>query len=427
MFLTQEGGMIVKPISILLGMFLNFIYELFLNMNITSIGLAIIIFTIIVRLGFVPLMFNQNKSSKLMNYIQPEINKATKKYRGKTDQESIMAQQRVTKEIQSKYGVSMTSGCLTSLIQFPIFIAVYNVIRNVPAYVDKIRGIYEPIATNILKDEKAYKILEAFKEDSTIKTLSTVKLETGNINSYIDVLAKIPSDQWSDLAGKFEVDHFTEIANQISSSSSVLHDTYNFLGVIDLTAAPGFHISWALLIPILSMIFQFLSMYATPQQTSSDPQQQATMKSMKSMMAVMPIMSFFICVNVPAGVGLYWAMGSLLSFLTSLVINLYFKKADMEKILEKSAAKAAKKNAKKKAKGKKSFWDKLQEAAMGQNPEESKPKVNNTAATMSLKTLDTDIKNDSTTNKENVQYKKGSLAYKANAVQRYNESNGGKN
>lgn len=427
MFLTQEGGIIVKPISILLGKFMNLLYELFLSMDITSIGLAILLFTIIVRLLFVPLMFKQNKSSKLMNYIQPEINKATKKYRGKTDQESMLAQQRITREIQSKYGVSMTSGCLTSLIQFPIFIAVYNVIRNIPAYVDKVRALYEPIASSILSDDKAFKILEAFQKDSSVKTLSTVTLENGNINTYIDVLAKVPSDQLADLSKSFSEGGFSEIAAMIANNSQAINDTYNFLGIIDLTAAPGFHFTIALIIPILSMIFQFMSMYATPQQTSSDPQQQATMKTMKTMMAVMPIMSFFVCISVPAGVGLYWAMGSLLSFLTSLGINLYFKHADMEKILEKSAKKAAKKNAKKKASGKKSFWEKMQDAAMGQVPEDSsKPRVNNKAATMSLKTLEADYNNSDAT-KPKVEYKKGSLAYRANAVQRYNDNNGGKN
>mgnify|MGYP002522980069 FL=1 len=77
-------------------------------------------------------------------------------------------------------------------------------------------------------------------------------------------------------------------------------------------------------------------MNATPMQTNGDPTQDATMKSMKTMMKVFPIMSFFVCVSAPAGVGLYWATGSLISFLTSKIINAYFKHCDMEKIVEKA-------------------------------------------------------------------------------------------
>ena len=58
--------------------------------GVESIGIAIILFTLIVRLIIFPLMYKQNRSSKIMSMIQPEINKATKKYRGKTDQQSMM-------------------------------------------------------------------------------------------------------------------------------------------------------------------------------------------------------------------------------------------------------------------------------------------------------------------------------------------------
>ena len=90
MFLTQSGGFIIKPISRLLGAILSLLYRGLNAIGVESIGIAIILFTLIVRLIIFPLMYKQNRSSKIMSMIQPEINKATKKYRGKTDQQSMM-------------------------------------------------------------------------------------------------------------------------------------------------------------------------------------------------------------------------------------------------------------------------------------------------------------------------------------------------
>lgn len=423
MFLTKQGGLIVKPISILLGKVLSWLYDLLGNANIASIGVAIILFTVLIRLCFVPIMFKQNKSSKVMNYIQPELNKITKKYKGKKDQESMMAQQRETSELQQKYGISMASGCLTSLIQLPVFIAFYTVIRNIPAYVDKIKAIYTPITDKIFGNENAFNILQAFQNDSNLSALKTVTLDAGDANTLIDVIAKVPSDQLPDLAAKFTEGGFADIAGAINGSAETISNVYGFFGGIDLTAAPGWNLSFALLIPIFSMVFQFLSLHATPQQAASDPTQQATMKTMKTMMNILPISSLLICISVPAGVGLYWATGALLSFLTSVGINLYFKHCDMEKVVEKCKEKAAKKIAKRKAKGKKTFMERMQEAAMGQETASSNPRVNTNVASTSLKSYTSStMKADN----GNVKYRPGSLAAKANAMQRYSDNNGGK-
>lgn len=417
MLLTQQGGFIVKPISKLLGAILSLLYDGLSSLGIINIGVAIILFTLLIRLCLVPLMIKQNKASKVMSYIQPEINKVTKKYKGKRDQESLMAQQRETREIQEKYGANMTGGCLLSLIQLPIFFGLYRVVQNVPAYVGKIKNLYEPIATRICENPDAMNTLRQFKEQN--QTLKSITLTDGNVNTVIDVLAKFPADAWDSFKELFN--NQGDIVNAINQNVPEINEIYTFFG-INLTSAPGFALTTAIIIPILSMIFQFLSMHATPQQTTSDdPTQQATMKTMKMMMNVMPIMSFLVCVSVPSGVGLYWATGSFVSFLTTVAINVYFKHCDMEKIVNKSMQKAAKKKAKREKSGKKSFMDRMQEAAYG--PQESNPKVNRSAATANLKSYSSETMNKSN---GNIKYREGSLASKANIMQRYNNDNGSK-
>ena len=135
-------------------------------------------------------------------------------------------------------------------------------------------------------------------------------------------------------------------------------------------------------------------------------------------MNIMPIFAFVICISVPAGVGLYWALGSLFSFLTSVFINLYFKKVDMDKILEDSKAKAEKKRAK--HPNKKSFMDRMQEAAYGNQQEQAADNHagRTTIASQSLKSYTSNTMKKSA---EGVQYRKGSLAARANSMQAYKD------
>lgn len=417
MLLTQQGGFIIRPIAKLFGLIFGLIYDVFAHFGILSLGLVIIVFTILIRLCLTPLMFKSNKASKITNYIQPEINKINKKYKGKKDQESVLAQQREVREIQEKYGVNMTGSCLTAFIQMPIFFALYRVIQNVPAYVRQIKDLYSPIANAISNDSEVVNKLNDFKKldeySNYFRTLGDAS--TDNVNGIIDILAKFPTEAWDKFSATI---NNSDVLSKIADNKDKIIDVNSFVGGIDLSVAPGMKLTAALAIPICSFVFQFLSMKATPQQSTGDPAQEQSMRMMKSMMYVFPVMSFFVTVSVPAGLGLYWAAGAFISFLTSVGINVYFKHCDMEKIVEKSKEKAAKKIEKKKASGKKSFMERMTEAAYG-NPEAANTsRVNSNVASQSLKsyTSSTMSKGDG-----KVKYREGSLASKANIMQRYND------
>lgn len=353
-----------------------------------------------------------------MAYIQPEINKVTKKYKGKKDQESMLAQQRETQAIQKKYGVSMTGSCLTAFIQMPIFLALFNVIQNVPAYVGKVKDLFLPIANAIHGNTAAVKALEDIKNNADYASYFVrIKSDTASVNGIIDVIAKFPSDLWDKFSATV---NDPNIVNAISDNRDKISNINQFCG-IDLSIKPGWAFTIAFLIPVFTFVFQFLSMKVTPTQNTADPNMQQSMGIMKSMTVIFPIISFVTTVSLPAGLGLYWAAGALMSFLSTVGINAYYKHADMEKIIEKCKEKAAVKNAKKEASGKKSFMDKLQEAAYGQSSDSSA--VNSNVATKSLK----NYSSSATNNSANAQYRPGSLASKANAMQRYKDNNNGGN
>ncbi|MBO4863498.1 MAG: membrane protein insertase YidC [Eubacterium sp.] len=446
MILTQNTGIIMGPVTWLLGKIFNAIYILFNGMGVESIALSIVIFTIVTRLILFPFNLKQTKSSKVQQYLRPEFNKITKKYKGKKDQDSMLAQQKETKELQEKYGIKMTQGCLTSLLQFPIFIGLYNVIQNIPSYVPKIHALYEPIATAISKTNGAYEILNTFIADNKITRIAS-KLSEFNIatnfgtdegkkifEQIIDIIFKCNDDLFAKLSQAFSAN--PDVATAIANNQEAISRVNNFIFGINLTEAPGLRLTPALIIPIASFVCQLLAMLVTPMGETGDPQQDAQMKSMKRTMYFMPIMSFAVTVSAPAGLGIYWATSALLSFLITVGTNFYYNHVDMEKIVEAQRLKAEKEVAKRKASGKKTLSERFMEAATGQAPQEdrspaSKNMTLNKYGNMNLKNYDGDSateSDESSAGEESFETdnskkpRKGSLADRANAVKRFNDS-----
>lgn len=429
MILTQNTGIIMGPVTKLLGLLFNAIYTLFNGMGIESIALSIVVFTVIIRLLLFPFNLKTTRSSKIQQFLRPEFNKITKKYKGKKDQESMLAQQQETRELQEKYGIKMTQGCITSLIQFPVFIGLYNVIQNIPAYVPKVKALYEPIAQAIMKTDNGYKLMSDFIDGNKIPRLTTKLVEFAtstdaasgkgleSLNSVIDVLYRCNESLLGKVASTFSSN--PEVANLIAQNSDQINRVNHFIFGINLSEAPGLKLTPALIIPIASFICQLLSMIVMPMNETGDPQQDAQMKSMRRSMYFMPVMSFIITVSAPAGLGIYWAVSAFVGFLITVFTNLYYDHIDMEKLVEKQKAKAAKEIAKRKASGKKTLGQRMTEAAMGQTSDESssstsKNKSLNKYGNMNLKNYDSSVENEAP--------KKGSLADKANAVKRFNDS-----
>ena len=134
---TGTGG-ILTPFVIIFGWIIRAIYSGLATMGIYNVGLCIILFTLVSKLILLPLTMKQQRSMKINQHMQPEINKITKKYRNKRDQASMMKQQEEMQKVYAKYGSSPTGGCLPTLIQFPIIMALYYVIRGVNTYIPQI-------------------------------------------------------------------------------------------------------------------------------------------------------------------------------------------------------------------------------------------------------------------------------------------------
>ena len=148
---TQSNWFLIGPIAWVLGHLMNWIFEGLNFIGLPNIGLAIILFTLIIKALMIPLSIRQQKYSKLQSIIQPEIKKVQEKYKDKKDSASAMAMQRETKEVYAKYGTSATGGCVQTLLQMPILFALYQVIYHMPGYITKLKEYFSGVAAALMK------------------------------------------------------------------------------------------------------------------------------------------------------------------------------------------------------------------------------------------------------------------------------------
>ena len=138
--LTQSTTPIIGQVAWLLGELMDGIFNVLSSaFGIENIGLCIILFTIIIYTFMIPLTIKQQKFSKLSAVMNPELQAIQKKYKNKRDQESMLKMQEEMKMVYDKYGTSQMGGCLQLVIQFPILLALWKVIQNIPAYVGGVK------------------------------------------------------------------------------------------------------------------------------------------------------------------------------------------------------------------------------------------------------------------------------------------------
>lgn len=441
MLLTQNSTPIFKYIVKLLGLIMNGIFE-FLNLiGIPNIGLSIILFTIVIYLLLMPLTIKQQRFSKLSARMNPEIQAIQAKYKGKQDNDSMMAMNMETKAVYAKYGVSPSGSCVQLLIQMPILFALYRVIYAMPAYVTKIGEAF-----GVLAD----KIMQAPNGVEEVKALSSAAYFSKNFdivgntrNAIIDTLNKTSTFDMAALSEKFGLADLTYNGNLILTNSyeKGLIDTYNnFLGLnignspmdtMKTAFAAGNYLllAGAIAIPVLAAVTQWLNYKLMPQAATNDDNKkkqssndtaEAMQQSMKMMNTLMPIMSAWFCLTLPAGMGLYWVIGAVVRSIQQVAINKHIDKMDIDAEIEKNVEKY-------KEKLKKQGIDaaKLQAASrINTKNISSKTSYQNSSAKRPAKTEEEkaeDIRKS--TEYYNKNAKPGSLAAKANMVKQYNEKN----
>ena len=258
-----------------LGYILSAIYSLVQNY-----GIAILVFTLVVKLLMMPLLAKQQKSMRQMQKVQPLLEKAQKKYAN--DKQKL---QQETVKIYQENNVSPAGGCLPLLIQFPIIIGLYQVITKPLQYV--------------------------------------LHLDTEVIKKIAEVLSKDPA-RTSQI----------EIANAISKNAELIQEkvglvvetiNFDFFG-LDLSMTPDLKfISWLWIIPILSAITSYVVAIVSKNLSGNTT---AANEQMKTMNIIMPLMSGYFCFIMPAGIGIYWIASNVMQVLQQIILTAYYKRKD---------------------------------------------------------------------------------------------------
>ena len=427
--LSQNGGKILGPIAELLGKAMNGIYVLLTRAGIENVALTIIIFTICVYMCLLPLTIKQQKFSKMSQIMQPELQAVQKKYKGKRDQVSAQKMQEETQAVYKKYGVSPSGSCIQLVIQLPILFALYRVIYNVPGYINSVKEIFTDSVNAIMATDgfgqTMLNFYESAKEGNYVMKNISVDFASGTAadipNYIVDVLYRCTTSNWLELQNLFP-----SAAEALAIAQTKVDEINNFLGV-SIVYSPknvigtAFHegqyllILIGILIPVLSLVTQFLNIRLMPQ-ASSTGDGNSMAGQMKMMNYMMPIYSFILVFFLPVGLGVYWIAGALIRCIQQFIINRYFNKVDMDKLIAKNMEKAKAKEAKKAEKQKKVAGTTIaNNASMRTKYMASKASVGNTASS--------NKKGNETASAPAKQYKQGSLAAKANMVNNYNNKN----
>ena len=304
---TKDTTSISDLIRVPFGYLLDWLYT-FTN----SYGLALILFSLIVKLVLLPMSVKSKKSMLKMSRLSPQVKALEAKY-GDDKQKYQLAVQQMYKE----EGVSMGGGCLWSFIPLLILLPLYNVIREPITYMmHNSRSISEAIVA----------FLQASGENLGKNAYYAQLAAAGHIGDYADKLREVlQSIMGSDVKINLQAMNF------------------QFLG-IDLAAIPTFRFwdceGWSeiglFLIPVVSAGLQAVSMWISQKMnnqvaTNADGEQdvdaaKTANQTNATMMLMMPLMSLWIGFSMPAAISIYWIAQAVFGAVQDYFLTKHYRK-----------------------------------------------------------------------------------------------------
>ncbi len=307
-------------------------------------ALAITVFTFATKLALLPLSVKQQKEQAKMAIFQPKLKRIQEKYGNNKE--------RYNEEIQKLYteeGYNPMSGCLPSLIQFPILFGVIDV-------------VYKPIY-HIFRVSNA-----VIEEMMSVASAAGHAFEAHSYYNQIKLL-KIIQDE-TELFHSFDQEIITKIAE---FDMTLFGLDLGIVPQFKLTYEGGFN--WYLLIPILCGLFQLgMTFYMQ----KANPSQQQGGGAMNIMLYTMPLMSVYIGFIVPAAAGFYWTLSAVAQFIQSFFFNIFLnpKKLAEQAEAEAEAAREAKKQQRAEAKEKLKELQRERSAKYAQNETPEQKEIN---------------------------------------------------
>ena len=304
----------IAPFANLFGYVLNFIYNI-----VNNYGLAIIIFSILIKLLMIPISIKQQKTMKKTTKIQNKMKEIQFKY--KNDPENL---NRATMELYKSENMSPFSGCFSAIVQIILLFAVFYLVRSPLTYMKKVDSevlnkYTKIMQQNELSTNSAYPEIEIIKELDNIKRLKEQQKDSSNVEN-------------ENSENNEEKINLSEISDEEIDS---LYINMEFLG-LNLAQVPTNSNDWkSYIIPALYVIVSIISLRIsnpTKKKKNSeddgnkseeefDPMAQMN----KNMNLIFPIMYLAVALIAPLGLALYWLMNSLLMIIEKFALNKMLK------------------------------------------------------------------------------------------------------
>lgn len=309
-----------------------------------SYGVAIILFTLVVKLVILPFQLKSKKSMMRMNRMQGKVKDIQTRYANNKEK-----QQQEMADLYAREGINPMSGCLWSFIPLPILIALYYIIRSPLRY-------FMNLSESVIAEIRAL-----------ADSLGYVAATGSSAEAYEQIyLSKFIHQHWDSFAGKFD---------------GLLDLNYQFLGLDLADQANNVmhqfpHGGWAvwglLLMPFIAAAFQLVMSIASMKASSN------TMNSSNKMMLyLMPLMTIWMGFMFPAALCLYWIANSAFSAVQELLLNKVFAKVLDREETEKEREKREKRAAKMMAQREQMMQQ--QQAQQGKGKQQSSSKKKNAA------------------------------------------------
>ena len=309
------------------GYVLEFLYNL-----VGNYGVAIILFSILVKVLMIPISLKQQKSMKKNAEMQEELKQIQFKY--KNDPEKM------NQEVMALYkreGASPFSGCLSSIIQIILLLSVFLLVRSPltymvkmdPAVIEKLEAIVSEQNSNT---QKSYAEIAVIQYVRNLESASSVSKDENNSENNSE------NNTDNNSTDDFNIQDY---ADQINLNM-------DFLG-IDLSQVPTGNLTnfKVLIIPILYVISSFISIKMSSSTNSKKSKEEKLITDgnekkdeekynpaedvNKTMMWMMPIMSVSIAIIAPLGLALYWLMNNILMIIEKLVYDKILNKEEAKK------------------------------------------------------------------------------------------------
>lgn len=297
------------------GYILNFIYNL-----IGNYGLAIIVFSILIKILMIPISIKQQKTMKKSTKLQAKLKEIQVKY--KNNPEKLNQE---TMELYKKENMSPFSGCLSAIVQIILLFAVFYLVSSPLTYMKKVDvGLIDKYTTIMQQHEMTNN--SAYPEIEVIREIDNINKLKENLEQIVEENTEQKAEENED---KINV---SEIKDEELDSLRINMD---FLG-LNLAQVPTKSTDWkAYIIPFLYVVISIISMritmVANPNQKQNKEKKEGEeefdpiAQMNKNMFFMFPIMYLAVALIAPLGLALYWLMNSLLMIGEKLILNRVIK------------------------------------------------------------------------------------------------------